>query len=471
MRHVVTQKWSTLRLSSWVALAAGACLLPSLTARADEAEAPTASGIEVAAESEPAEPAGEFFVVGQPAAPAANATPATHQQVREIRPGGDDHSLKLTSFCVTPAGQILAIVSNVGADSHAPEAGGLISGVVSLFGGGSQPKKSEPRTEVRVLDAEGKLLESWPLDFAAHAINVCPTGEIVVGGDGVLARYDAHGKQLARGEAPHVAATRGEAGALERQAREIVESQAESLKEALADFERQKTELQAKPADELNDEERQVLQTIDQTIAAYRQIIDQQQNVKADDGQVQQMVQYLSTQQKKVNAIAASGSNVYVTCVANKGFGYDVWRTDLEFGSPEKIVSGLGGCCGQMDVQCCGEELIVAENARHRVVKFDISGKELKSWGKRSRDGDGETFGGCCNPMNTRLVGDKLYVAESDGQIKLFSPEGEFQGVLGKANVQAGCKSSIVDASADGDRLYYFDVNNSAICVLERSPK
>jgi hypothetical protein len=414
----------------------------------------------------------EVEAAAEPAVPAENLAQATHHQVREIRPGGDDHSLKLTSFCVTPEGTILAIVSNAGTEGHAAEeSAGLISGVVSLFAGNAKAEKPEPRTEVRVLDAEGKLLESWPLDFAAHAINVCPTGEIVVGGDGVLARYDAHGKQLARGEAPHVAATRGEAGALERQAREIVQSQAESLKEALADFERQKTDLEAKPADELNDEERQALQTIDQTIAAYRQIIDQQQNRKADDGQVQQMVQYLSTQQKKVNAIAASGSNVYVTCVANKGFGYDVWRTDLEFGSPEKIVSGLRGCCGQMDVQCCGEELIVAENARHRVVKFGIGGKELESWGKRSRDGDGETFGGCCNPMNTRLVGDKLYVAESDGQIKLFSPEGEFQGVLGKANVQAGCKSSIVDASADGDRLYYFDVNNSAICVLERSPQ
>ncbi len=405
--------------------------------------------------------------LGSPARSLGAETPA-FEQVREIRPAGEDSHLKLTSFCVTPEGKILAIVSSAGGDGH-ESPGGIVSGVVSLFQGGG--KAAEPKTEVRVLDAEGKVIESWPLDFAAHAINVSPRGEVVVGGDGVLARYDAHGKQLARGEAPHVVANRTNAGALEQQARDIVESQATSLKEALADFERQKAELEAKPQEELNDEEKEVLATIDPTIAAYKQAIEHQQtpNDAQVKQQIEQMVQYLGTQQKKVNAIAASDTNVYVTCVATKGYGYDVWRTDLEFGSPEKIVSGLRGCCGQMDVQCCDNELIVAENARHRVVKFGIDGAEHKSWGKRSRDGEGETFGGCCNPMNTRLVGDKLYVAESDGQIKLFSPDGEFQAVLGKANVDPGCKSSIVDASSDGNRLYYFNVNNSGICVLERA--
>jgi len=406
-------------------------------------------------------------VLGVGMRPVYAAAPA-FEQVRSIRPSGDDAELKLTSFCVTPEGKIFAVVSSTGGDGH-ESVGGIVSSALSLLG--RQGERKEAKTEVRVLDGEGKLLESWPLDFAAHAINVSPRGEIVVGGDGVLARYDAHGKQLARGEAPHIAATKNDEGALERQAKEIVESQTTSLKEALADFQRQKTELEAKPKDELNAEEKEVLSTVDQMISAYKNAIDQQQtpNEGQMQQQVEQMVQHLSSQQKKVNAIAASDTNVYVTCVATKGYGYDVWRTDLEFGSPEKIVSGLRGCCGQMDVQCCGEELIVAENARHRVVKFGIGGNELKSWGKRSRDGEGETFGGCCNPMNTRLVGDKLYVAESDGQIKLFSLEGEFQAVLGKANVDPGCKSSIVDASADGNRLYYFNVTNSEICVLERA--
>jgi hypothetical protein len=124
-----------------------------------------------------------------------------------------------------------------------------------------------------------------------------------------------------------------------------------------------------------------------------------------------------------------------------------------------------------MDVQCCGDELVVAENARHRVVRYDAEGKEVLTFGKRSRDGVGAGFGSCCNPMNTRLVGDKLYVAESDGSVKLFSTGGDFLGVVGKADVQAGCKSSIVAATPDGERVFYFDVQKSAICVLERITK
>jgi hypothetical protein len=121
-----------------------------------------------------------------------------------------------------------------------------------------------------------------------------------------------------------------------------------------------------------------------------------------------------------------------------------------------------------MDVQCCEDELFVAENSRHRVVRYDAAGNKLASWGMRDRDGKGKNFGGCCNPMNTRLVGGKLYVSESDGRVKLFSPDGEYQGLVGKASVQPGCKSSIVDVSADGETVYYFDVQNSAICVLKR---
>ena len=42
--------------------------------------------------------------------------------------------------------------------------------------------------------------------------------------------------------------------------------------------------------------------------------------------------------------------------------------------------------------------------------------------------------------------------------------------VVGVAKVRPGCKPSTVDVARDGSRVYYIDVNNSAICVLERTP-
>ena len=41
----------------------------------------------------------------------------------------------------------------------------------------------------------------------------------------------------------------------------------------------------------------------------------------------------------------------------------------------------------------------VAENSRHRIVRYDRDGKVLAQWGKRSRQ-DVKGFGACCNPMN-----------------------------------------------------------------------
>jgi hypothetical protein len=102
------------------------------------------------------------------------------------------------------------------------------------------------------------------------------------------------------------------------------------------------------------------------------------------------------------------------------------------------------------------------------VVRYDADGKKVASFGKASRDGLGETFGSCCNPMNTRLYGGKLLVSDSDGRVRLFTLDGKYEGEVGKANVREGCKSSTVDISADGNRLYYIDVNTSQICVLER---
>ncbi len=394
---------------------------------------------------------------GDPRSAAESPAGPTHAQVRTIRPTGDDVSLTLKSFCLAPNGQLVTLVAE----------GGVIWGASPLANDKGPTEAKPERSEIRVLDAEGILLHKFPVDFVGHSVNVAPDGSIYVGGNGLVAKYTAQGKQMLRTKAPNMSAGAMDEEVLRARAEETLAEQATLFADALASLEKQQEDIRNKSDDELTEEQREIKADLEPMIAAYKQMVEERK-AAPPEGELEAIMQSLAGRQKTINAIAANDKYVFVTCAAPKGYGYVVWRTDLDFNHPLMAVEGLRGCCGQMDVQCCGEELVVAENARHRVVRFDADGKELVAFGKRSRDGKGVGFGGCCNPMNTRLVDGTLYVAESDGTVKRFSTDGEFLGLVGKANVEAGCKSSIVAAAPGGDRVYYFDVQNSAICVLER---
>ena len=412
-------------------------------------------------------------LVGTATAAATASPPATHQQVKVIHPTIAGN-WKLASFCLTKDGKIAAVLDR----DDQPRDGGLFGAAIQWMGGksasadakGEDPGKAKGAvSQLCILDADGKLVDQFPLDFKAEAVNLCADGNLALGGDGTLARYDLKGKELARAESPHVIAARKDPVEMKQKARDLLEEQRASMKEALKSMEAQKEELAKKDNRSLSDEERQMKQQIDQIIAAYKQAA-QQGDQPIRDEEVTATVDQLLAQGRRINAVAASDKHFYCTAPASKGYGYSVWRTDLDFGKPQRIADGLSGCCGQMDIQCCGDDVVVSENSRKRVLRYDAEGKQLAAWGKASREGEGDTFGSCCNPMNTRAVGDQLYVSDSDGRVRLFTLDGTYKGEVGKANVQPGCKSSIVDISPDGSRLYYIDVQTSGICVLDRQP-
>jgi hypothetical protein len=173
---------------------------------------------------------------------------------------------------------------------------------------------------------------------------------------------------------------------------------------------------------------------------------------------------------KIINGIALSEKDIFIACGEAKGYGYAVWRMDHEFKNAKRVLTGLGGCCGQMDVQCCTTgDLLVAENTRHQFARYNRDGKRIGSWGKRGNDKDIECFGGCCNPMNVRATrSDEVYTAESEGLIKRFSGKGEFLGVVGYAPLTGGCKNVAVAVSPDGSRVYFADQPGSRIIVLAK---
>ena len=96
---------------------------------------------------------------------------------------------------------------------------------------------------------------------------------------------------------------------------------------------------------------------------------------------------------------AWADDTVFIACRMTVGYGYEVWRMDSEFADGKKIIEGLSGCCGQMDVQANDEGVFVAENSRKRVRRFDADGQSVCDWGKASESVHG--FGSCCTEIST----------------------------------------------------------------------
>ena len=134
----------------------------------------------------------------------------------------------------------------------------------------------------------------------------------------------------------------------------------------------------------------------------------------------------------------------------------------------KKITANISGCCGQMDVQCCGDDIVVAENTKHRFARYDRDGKELAAGGKRGKETDPGCFGGCCNPMNVKACGADVLTAESEGIIKKFGPTGEFKGIVGSVKISGGCKNVAVGSNPDASRVYFCDQPGSRVLILAK---
>lgn len=413
---------------------------------------------------------------GEPLPAGFEKIPSTHKQKTVVTVAGAKEGSKLEDFCVDSKGQILALLGPSSGDLEG--SGSALEGVLQLLKG---PKAKPPKFDsaVHVFDASGKLIEKWPVGFLGQAINTAPDGTILVGGDGHIARFDPHGAKLHDADSPQMTYITTHPEEMRERAKEQLESDRVMYADQIKEFEDQLKELsdaKKKAKEEGGKEEKAAPAEEGREIAFdenfLKQIIGsykQQLNV-LEKQTVEETVEQVTSRARRINAICGSDGDVFVTCPAMQGYGYGVWRTDTQFGQAKEIVKSLSGCCGQMDVQCADGELYVCENSKHRVAKFNRDGKEVAQFGKRARDEeDPECFGGCCNPMNLCFNKDgELYVSESNGVVKRFTPAGKFVGLVGVADVEPGCKNSCVAATADDQHLFYIDIQKSQIIVLAR---
>jgi hypothetical protein len=337
---------------------------------------------------------------------------------------------------------------------------------------------SGPANEIRVFTPDGKFVEAFKLPVAPEAINVAPDGTILVAGDGKLLRLSAEGGELLSVDSPHAEAMnhdkakiREQVIAEHKQQFAIMPQMLEAYNEAIKTVEQQ--------LKDLGDGEDAATEraAYEQTLEAYRsakeqiekQYGDQKEPTELTEEQIDELVAASVKYKTKVASISATKDNVFIACNAPVGYGYDVWRMNAEFADGDKIVSGLSGCCGQMDVQASADGVFVAENSRHRVCRYDDDGELVCTWGKGASEGV-EGFASCCNPMNLAFgKGGVVYTAEdTTGRIKRYKPDGTLLSVVGAADVVPGCKKVSIGVDSTGDRVYMLDITRNHIAVLSR---
>jgi len=371
----------------------------------------------------------------------------THQQVATLNVAAEGDTVRINTFCLAPDGNLLTAC---GADTL---------------------------SEIRVLSPEGKLVATWKPEVTPEAINVTPDGRVIVGGQGWLAWLDQDGKVVKSGDSPQVSElpplpeeeelveeeTEEEKAAKEAKAKELRE-QLKPLMAALQEAARARIEARGD-----KEAEAAAAKKYEAAVQEYIAISQQLRELTLTPQVLAAQKRAAAMRARQVRSIAATDKDVFVCCPATQGYGFDVWRCDHDFGNAKKIVTGLRGCCGNMDIQTYDGELYVAENARGRVARFDRDGNLITSFGKMDRKAvDG--FGSCCNPMCVRVGADGVvYAAESNvGRITRFSRDGEFLGVVGTVKIVPGCKHVPIGITADGSRVYMLDITRSHVIVMAK---
>lgn len=414
-----------------------------------------------------------FFAALLSGLPQGHAATPSHAQKREIRVKGAP-GRSLQTLALLPDGKVAALVAP---GRHGEDEGNA----------------SATTSEVRVFDEEGEELAVWSVEFPAQSIGAGPDGSLFVGGDGRLARFSPEGKALETIELPHLKEAVSDTDKLRKHAVELQGEYEKSFAENRKQFDEQKEQLQ-KNLNELLEKEKDSL-----TAAEKRRINRYKEQIRQVDAiaesfkipSVEDLMKQITARLRIINGVTVTEKDVFVVTGEASGFGYAVWRMSHAFQDSKQVLSGLRGCCGQMDVQAHGDDLFVAENCNHRVGRYNRDGEKLLAFGRRGdqpegaggalislfsakkkNDADAKQppgFGGCCNPMNLRVGKDGLvYTAESEGVIRCFTTDGEYKGLVGSCKLTGGCKNVAVAVSPDASRVYFCDQPGQKIVVLTR---
>ena len=314
---------------------------------------------------------------------------------------------------------------------------------------------------IRIFTPEGKYVGRWGLPIVPEAIHCDAKGEVLVAGESKVVRLSATGKTLVTKEAPHVKAIMGDKDKIREQIINQSKGRAESYARTIEIYEKQIKLLEDKSEEsgELSESDQRRLQTYQRahkSLSATLKRYEAEEDSGPSEAQIEAQMKSLLGRKLAVASISSAGDEIFIATGMAAGYGYQVFKTDRNFEGAVSIVDGLRGCCGQMDVQVNEGGVFVAENSRHRVAHFDMTGKLVGEWGGRDRTGE-TGFSSCCNPMNVCFgPGQCVYTAEATtGLIKQFGKDGKLMSYVAKVKLVPGCKKVSIASSADGKHLFH----------------
>ncbi len=280
----------------------------------------------------------------------------SHKQSRAIRVSDDAQSVALKTFVLSPDRELwLSCQSNDG-------------------------------TSIQVRSGEGELVRELELPFAAQAINFSSEGVPFIAGDGKIARLSKTGEVEKVIDAPNLLSEeemKAKVAASNKKMLDQVmdgqDAQLERLKEQVAKLEEDLKQ------DSVQENERVKSRTETRLTILKQQLENQQEAYDSLKKTYESMFSNDSdtSRFKRSTGIAVSKQDVFVSLPSLEGHGYAVYRLTHDLTDAQLIVDELHGCCGQLDIQTDGEQLIVAENSAFKVRYFDRDGKETHSFGER----------------------------------------------------------------------------------------
>ncbi|MCA9258505.1 MAG: hypothetical protein KDA61_04865, partial [Planctomycetales bacterium] len=251
---------------------------------------------------------------------------------------------------------------------------------------------------IRVFNPDGAMVREISLPVAPEAINLDADGMILVAGDGELLRLRADGEIVTQVEAPHVAQlaesrsmVRDEVLKQREQQKQMLPMMEQSYDRAMEQLDKQietivsrQGEVRQQVADAMIDERlaresgderaaaqsaavirkvaksqtrdvkrletlRSTRESYENALAQLREQFGPAQDDELSEEQLERLIDSAIKSKQTVASISGAGDAVFVACRSIEGYGYDVWRVSADLASGEQIVSGLSGCCGQMD--------------------------------------------------------------------------------------------------------------------------
>ncbi|MFO1065679.1 MAG: hypothetical protein U0892_17595 [Pirellulales bacterium] len=369
----------------------------------------------------------------------------SHKQSKVLVPAENGQSLPLHTFGLGPDGNLWMCCTGTGGEG---KAGRIV-----------------------IMQPTGESVRTISLEFAPTAINFSADGIPYVAGSGKIARLTKTGEVDEVITAPNLLNEEELKKRLEESAKKQVDQMVAVYDEQVKRLEEQVTKLAEQAKDESADEKTR------KRAETRLKVLEKQRDVMKEQSKEMRRTyaEYYSgaasmERVKRATGIAVSKKDIFVSLPSLEGFGYAIWRMDHNLKNAVVVKENVGGCCGQLDIQTDGTDILVAENTAFKVGRFDRDGKELISFGERMREGDAG-WGSCCNPMNIRCVeGNEILTAESSiGHIKRYSKDGKYLGLVGTARIGGGCKH--VALAVDKQRDWYYMMNQGGNNVVVLVPK